>query len=213
MDNDMIVIDISMDISPDMPVYKGYKEKKPEFKVLGNYENGDSYNSSICLNMHTGTHLDAPLHMIEGGDNIESFTVDKFLSDCQVLDLTETKIEDRITLQDLKSFDIKAGYFILLKTKNSFQERVEDFIFLAEDAAEYLIEKKIKGVGIDSLGIERAQAGHPTHKKLLANKNFILEGLRLNHVSAGDYTLLLAPLKIKGVEAAPCRALLFDYEK
>ncbi|MFW5981815.1 MAG: cyclase family protein [Halanaerobiaceae bacterium] len=200
--------DISMEISPEMPVYKGRQEKKPKFKVLNDYTDGDSYESSISFNMHTGTHLDAPLHMIKDGATIDKFLQEEFFYDCQVLDLTN--VDDRIRAEDLKTFDIEPDTFILLKTKNSLQSREEDFIFLAEDAAEYLIELDIKGVGIDSLGIERAQEGHPTHKKLLSNKKLILEGLRLKEVQGGQYTLALFPVKIQDVEATPCRAVLFE---
>ncbi|MFP4021543.1 MAG: cyclase family protein, partial [Halanaerobium sp.] len=76
--------------------------------------------------------------------------------------------------------------------------------------AEYLVEQKIKGVGIDTNGIERAQAEHPTHKKLLKKKIMILEGLRLNEVPAGNYILLLSLLKIADSDGLPGRAYLFE---
>ena len=85
-----------------------------------------------------------------------------------------------------------------------------DFIYLAESGARYLVDKGVRGVGIDALGIERNQLGHPTHKLLLANGIYILEGLRLKEVKEGSYTLIAAPLNIIGVEASPVRALLLD---
>ncbi|MEJ6950697.1 cyclase family protein [Natronospora cellulosivora (SeqCode)] len=202
------IYDISMEISPEMPVYKGRQEKKPEFKVLNDYSTADSYESSITFNMHTGTHLDAPLHMIKDGATIDEFLKEEFFYDSQVLDLTN--LDDKVKAEDLKKFDIKEGSFILLKTKNSYEDREEDFIFLAEDAAEHLIEQDVKGIGIDSLGIERSQEGHPTHKKLLSNEIFILEGLRLRGIEEGQYTLGLFPLNIQGVEATLCRAILLE---
>ena len=77
-----------------------------------------------------------------------------------------------------------------------------------ENAARYLVDKKIRGVGIDSLGIERAQAGHPTHNLLLGAGIVILEGLRLKNIKQDTYELYCLPLKIKNVEAVPVRAIL-----
>ncbi|MFP4015588.1 MAG: cyclase family protein, partial [Halanaerobiales bacterium] len=74
---------------------------------------------------------------------------------------------------------------VLLQTKNSFEKRESNFIFLADSGADFLLENGALGVGIDTAGIERSQEGHPTHKKLLANKIFIIEGLVLKDVVPG----------------------------
>ena len=72
------------------------------------------------------------------------------------------------------------------------------------------MDKGVIGAGIDSLGIERNQPNHETHKTLLSNKIMILEGLRLKHVEEGPYLLIAAPLNIPGVEASPVRAFLIE---
>ena len=84
------------------------------------------------------------------------------------------------------------------------------FYFLTEDGARYLVEQKVRGVGIDSLGIERAQPGHPTHKTLFNNEIIIIEGLRMKDVSAGDYFMVATPLKMIGTDASPARVILID---
>lgn len=203
-----ILYDISMEISPDMAVYKGEEEKKPVIIVQSNHNSDNTYVSRISCDLHTGTHIDAPLHMIAGGETMDYFGLDKLLSDCRVLDLID--VEDGISESDLKRYDILPGEVILLKTKNSFENRVLDFVYLTEGGAQYLVEKGVKGVGIDSLGIERSQKGHPTHKKLLSRGIFIIEGLVLKDVSSAEYILLLVPIKIAGVEAAPARAFLLE---
>lgn len=200
------LIDISMSIEEKMPVYKGNKDLKPEFKLMRDHQSGDVYQTRVAIDMHTGTHIDAPLHMIKNGKGIESFGMQNIFSDCQVLDLTT--VTDKISARDLMKHNIEQGQYVLFKTRNSFEERIKNFIYLAEDGAEYLLEKGIKGVGIDTPGIERDQTGHPTHKKLLGNGIFIVEGLMLNEIAAGKYMLLVVPIKIKGVEAAPARAFL-----
>lgn len=206
------VYDISMTIEPEMPVYKGRQEMAPKLVTLSNHDSASHHQSQITMNLHTGTHIDAPLHMIKGGARIDYFTENNLFNPCQVLDLTG--VQDRITAAELEKLDISEGNFILLKTRNSnpgfLKKNPEKFIYLAESGARFLaeLEPLPAGVGIDALGIERDQPDHPSHKTLLEKEIGILEGLRLNEVPAGFYTLLLAPLKFKDTEGAPARAFL-----
>ena len=129
---------------------------------------------------------------------------------CKVFDLT--RIDDRITRQDLEALSILPDDFILLKTRNSAVETFDNrFVFVDGEAARYLCDLGISGVGIDSLGIERDQSDHATHKALLGAGIIIIEGLRLQDIAPGEYFLVAAPLKIKGVEASPLRALLLTF--
>lgn len=203
----MKIYDISMEISREMPVYKGREEKRPIFKIDSDFKSGSSYETRLEMNLHTGTHMDSPLHMIEDGKNLESIGLDKVITKCRVIDLTD--VTEKISKINLEAKEIQKGDFILLKTKNSTENILEgDFIYLDKAGAEYLRDKKIKGVGIDSLGIERAQPGHDTHIMLFEAGIVILEGLRLDKVDEGEYLLFAVPLKIKKVEAAPVRAVL-----
>ncbi|NLI60715.1 MAG: cyclase family protein [Clostridiales bacterium] len=205
----MTIIDISMPITIDMPVYKNRDEKRPSIELVRDFTSGSVYESRLSIELHTGTHIDAPLHMIEGGEDITVYPIARSVSPCRVLDLTN--IEDGITKEDLVNKEIVAGEFVLLKTRNSWHDEFNpDFIYLEESGAKYLVEKGIIGAGIDSLGIERSQADHGTHKSLLGNGIMILEGLRLKHVQEGIYMLIAAPLNIPGVEASPVRAFLMD---
>lgn len=204
----MKLIDISMPISPEMMVYKNRDEKKPIFKPMKTYENSDFYESRLDLDLHTGTHVDSPLHMLENGATMEQIELDRWHGKAKVLDLTH--VEEAIHLEDIQGQDLLEGDIVLLKTKNSLTETFDpDFVYLAEDAATYLVELGVKGVGIDALGIERAQASHATHKKLFEGQCFILEGLRLAHVEVGRYYLMALPLMLMGTEASPVRAVLF----
>ncbi len=204
----MKIIDISMPIHYDMPVYKHREQKKPKLTITRNFENGfGARETKIELDLHTGTHMDAPLHMIEGGQDSSFFKVEDMVVPCQVLDLTDVK--GGITEGDLKKHNIKQGDFILLKTRNSFEEDFQsDFIYVKESGAKYLADIGIKGVGIDSLGIERNQPDYATHRLLLGKGIYILEGLRLKDIDEGVYTLITASLNISNVEASPVRALL-----
>ena len=206
------MFDISMTIRKDMLVYKGKDEIRPRLTTIRDFNQGDAHESELQMNVHTGTHVDAPLHMLEDGENANLFFAENPFYKSKLLDLTE--IDEKITAAELKEYNIEKNSFIILKTKNSqpgFLEKTpEKFIYLAESGAEYLIDKNIKGVGIDTNGIERAQSEHPTHKKLLAEKIMILEGLRLNQVPAGSYIMLLSLLKIADSDGLPGRAYLFE---
>lgn len=203
----MKIYDISMSISEDMPVYNGKASKKPVFKVESNFQTASAYETRLNINLHTGTHMDAPLHFIEGGGTIDLLELEKVVRKCKVFDFQE--VENCITQEQLAQKNIVTGDFVILKTKNSFVDILEkDFIFVDKSGAEYLRSKKIVGVGIDSLGIERSQPKHETHKTLLGEGIVILEGLRLKDVEEGEYLLVAAPIKIASAEAAPVRALL-----
>ena len=206
------MFDISMTIRKDMLVYKGKDEIRPRLTTIRDFNQGDAHESELQMNVHTGTHVDAPLHMLEDGENANLFFAENPFYKSKLLDLKE--VDEKITAADLKEYDIEKNSFIILKTKNSkpgFLEKTpEKFVYLAESGAEYLIDKNIKGVGIDTNGIERAQSEHPTHKKLLAEKIMILEGLRLNQVPAGSYIMLLSLLKIADSDGLPGRAYLFE---
>ena len=202
----MKVYDVSSPIYTGMPVYKNKPEKQP--KQTTN-TNGYVTETRLELDVHTGTHVDAPLHMVVDGETIETLPLDKLVGPCKVFDLTA--VEDRITVKDIEGLDIGKDDFLLFKTKNSFDEEFNfDFVFVAEDAAKYLAKIGVSGVGVDALGIERSQEGHPTHKTLFANGVIIIEGLRLKDIAEGEYIMCAAPLKLSGVDASPARIVLMD---
>ncbi|KRQ86382.1 Kynurenine formamidase [Caloramator mitchellensis] len=205
-----MIIDISMDIHPDMQVYKNLEAKKPKIIIQNDFENDDMFESKIEMNLHTGTHIDAPLHFIKNGETIDRINLNNLITKCKVLDFT--KCEEKISINDLINKEINKDDFILLKTKNSFGDEFDfNFVYLDKNAAEYLSEIGIKGIGIDGLGIERAQPGHETHKILLSNGIIIIEGLRLKQIVEGEYQLIALPLKILKAEASPARALLVTF--
>ncbi|MDD4135264.1 MAG: cyclase family protein, partial [Eubacteriales bacterium] len=161
------------------------------------------------MNLHTGTHIDAPFHMMASGWTSEKLPLHKFITPCRVLDLTG--LEDGITREDLVGYNIQPGEFLLFKTRNSFDAGFrDDFIYIKADAAGYLKDQGIKGVGIDALGVERSQPGHETHLALLGNDIMVLEGLVLGEVPEGQYVLIALPLLIDNADGAPARAVLVE---
>lgn len=199
-----------MPVHQDIMTYNNSPDKKPVIEVTRDFKDGHgARESKIHLELHTGTHVDAPLHMIEGGQDSSFFKVEDMVVQCRVLDMTD--VDDGIADTDLMKKNIKLGEYILLKTRNSYEDNFNfSFIYVKESGARYLSKIGIKGIGIDSLGIERSQSDHATHKTLLGSGIYVLEGLRLKDVPEGCYTLVAAPVNIVGVEASPVRALLLS---
>lgn len=204
----MTVYDVTMTISEKMQVYKNRESKKPIFSVAGAKSRGDSTNETdVKFNVHSGTHVDFPRHIYDDGKTSKDFDITTFMRDVKVFDLTE--VVGGISKEHLLNFDINAGDFVLLKTNNSFSEEfLFDFVYLTAEGATYLTSKKISGLGIDALGVERDQPGHPTHRTLIDNDIWIIEGLRLKAVPQGIYEMIALPLKLDDVDALPLSVVL-----
>ncbi|MCH7836488.1 MAG: cyclase family protein, partial [Chloroflexi bacterium] len=175
---------------------------------------GDSATVSVLsLGSHTGTHVDAPSHFLDGGPGVESLPLDALVGAAYV---AEFGGESHITAADLDSMTIPADcQRLLFKTSNGrFWEDSAfhtEFIALAPDAARALAERGLKLVGIDYLSIEKFRARpHEVHQTLLASGVVILEGVDLRRVAPGEYLLVCAPLNVVGAEGAPARAFLIE---
>ena len=205
----MRIHDVTRLISEDMTVYKDRESKKIKRTVVADYEKADYYESRMDMDMHCGTHIDAPLHMIKGGDTIEKYDLSKFIGDCKLFDLTD--VDEAIRKKDIENLDIQKDDIVIFKTKNSFDKGYNPkFVYIEEDAALYLSEKGIKTVGIDAMSIERDKKEHPSHKIILGANIGVIEDLYLKNVGQGQYFLSALPLNIRGSEASPIRAVLIE---
>ncbi len=209
----MKIIDVSLRISPDMLVFPG--DPQPEMKRILRIEDGKPANvSEIKFGTHTGTHVDPPLHFLRDAAGIDSLDLGYFVGGATVVDLSHLKKE--ITAEDLKL--VKTKDILLLKTRNSERwgetEFPRDFVYITKDAAEWMVENKIKTVGFDWLSIEKfGEAKAPAHNVLLKNRVAIIEGLNLKGVKQGDYFFACLPLKIANGDGAPARAVLVEFEE
>ena len=212
----MKVFDISTEISEKMVSYPG--DRKITINRVSKLKNGDSVNlSEICMNVHTGTHLDSPVHYIQNSDSISDINLDKFFGNAKVVDFTSIELGTGITEIDLRTLDIKNDEIIIFKTKNSqFKKNKttfnEDYVYLTQEGASYLASKKIRSVGIDYLSIGKYNEDKETHLTLLEKNILIYEGLHLKDILPGEYLFCGFPLKIKDSEGAPVRAVLISIE-
>lgn len=196
------IIDVSLSIYPGMVNYP----KNPEIRFSGR-STGATYLTELALGTHTGTHMDAPRHVSENGLSVDDIGLDVLVGECRVLDCSGA--EGAVMVKDLEEFGIKKGERVLLKTSNSargFEEFYDDYVYLDGDAAEYLRDVGVKLVGIDYLSIKQKGSDDTrAHDELLNNGIVIIEGVDLSEVSGGEYELIAMPLKLRGLDGAPCR--------
>jgi len=204
------IIDISLPVSPKMIVWPG----SPEFHIekIQSIEKGDPVNNSkIICDVHTGTHIDAPLHHIQGGNSIDKLSIEAMIGPTEVVDLSDVS---QIDLTDLKRLSLPEGiHRILFRTRNSGYWETDnefrtDYVGLSPDAAEWIVKHNICLVGIDYLSVQTYYDGPETHEILLNAGVIIIEGLNLAHVAPGQYELICLPINIVGAEGSPARAVL-----
>jgi arylformamidase len=208
------IYDVSVPVAEGMQTYEG----DPGVEILqwAAMAQGDAANVTLLrFGAHTGTHLDAPAHFIEGAPKLSSLPLEALLGEARVLRIPD---EARaITAAHLEAQDLRGATRVLFHTRNSaFWSDAsgpfrKDFTYLEADAARFLVQRGVRLVGIDYLSIEKfGSEDFETHRLLLSAGVVILEGLDLSEIAAGDYELLCLPLKIVGGagDGAPARAVL-----
>jgi arylformamidase len=206
------IYDVSIPLRAGMPTYA--EEPGPRLEQLKQISRGDSANvTALSLGSHTGTHVDAPHHFLDGESTVEAMSLESLLGPVHVMEHAEAR---HISQADLEASSIPhKATRLLLKTPNSrFWDDDEfhtDFVGLTSDAADWLVRREFVLVGIDYLSIERFRSpGHEVHKTLLGAGVIIVEGLDLREVTPGEYTMACAPLKVVGADGAPARVFLWD---
>ena len=208
--------DVTLTIREGMTTWGG--EPGPELRPLRRIAGGDSANvSTLTLGDHTGTHVDPPLHFIEGGATADQLPLDALLGPCQVVGYDD---EGTITGAWLdRAVSKPKAPRILFRTRNSqlwedpLHHFTRDIVAVGASAAKWCVERGVRLVGIDYLTIEPQgpeKAGYPTHHSLLGAGVVILEGLDLRAVTPGIYDLVCAPLKIAAGDGAPARVFLLE---
>ena len=210
----MPIYDVTVPISNELPTWPD--DPAVHLTVWRSLSSGDSANvSMLSLSAHTGTHVDAPAHFIEGAAKIESLPLDVLIGEAQVVEVPNDilVIDEEFVLAHCPP-DTKR---MLFKTRNSAfwsetkPEFHTDFTYLDLKAAESLVERGIQLVGIDYLSIEKYDSPkHETHLALLRHGVVILEGLNLTDIPAGKYELICLPLRLRSNkgDGAPARVVL-----
>lgn len=202
----MKIYDISLTLSPELKTSPNENFFNLEF--IKKFRENQVNLSKVTLGNHNGTHVDAPLHFLENGKGVDQINTEQLIGHCQVLEvlpkgftIEKEDIETKITSER-----------VLFKTTNSLlldKPFTTEYISIGLSAAEYLVEQKVKLVGIDYFGCEaKGSPGHPVHNTLLRGEVVIVEGINLADIEAGEYAIFVGPLKIAGADGAPARVFL-----
>ncbi len=207
----MKIYDVSVVLRPNMPVWPG--ESGLEISKTRTMEDGMGANvSAIKTGCHIGTHIDAPLHFIDRGESVERLSLDLFVGKVQVYPMA---VREYIETGDLEPLRLEKGQRVIFKTSNSNLWEKESFqteyVFIREEAAQFLVDVGVKTVGIDYLSVEQyGNENSPTHRILLGSGVGVIEGLDLRVVDGGEYELICLPLKLAGADGSPARVILRD---
>lgn len=208
----MTLYDISVPLAPSLPAFPG--DPPVRLSPLPTPEGGGFRVTRLSCGSHSGTHVDAPAHLLPEGTTVDELPLSLLLGPCLVVDLSDH--EGEIGADTLKKLRLKGQERLLLRTRNSAlwdrPEFVEDYVALTTEGAAYLVGIGVQLVGIDYLSVEPLPCGGATHRTLLEAGVVILEGLNLSGIERGEYELLCLPLKIAGGDGAPCRAVLRGIE-
>ncbi|HLH32737.1 MAG TPA: cyclase family protein [Terriglobia bacterium] len=208
-----MIFDVTVPISNSMPVWPGDPSVQLTPKShLSRDKTHTVHLTAIEMGSHTGTHVDAPFHMIDGGKRLSDLPTDVFVGEAAVLEIPSVRSVGRA---ELERFDLNGVERVLLKTENSkhWQDGkfYEEFVYLEPDGAQFLADRAVRLVGIDYLSIDKFQSeSHPSHFVLLKKEIVIVEGLNLNAVPAGTYTMFALPLNLQDADGAPTRVILMN---
>ena len=194
----VLLYDISREIL-SAEVYPG--DPEPKTRILSSLNDGARYNlSEVTLCTHTGTHIDAPLHFDDEGEDIASMRISRFFGKCTVV-----TIEGILTGDDMEQLLPHCSRRLILHSSGK--------AFLSVSAARVIADSKLVLIGTDALSIAPPFDEAMPHIELARAGIAVLEGLFLDGVEDGEYTLSAFPLKLGGLEAAPCRAILMREKK
>ena len=204
----MKIYDISPEVREGIAVWPGDKKFRCQWTMQ--IRKGDSCNvSAVTMSVHTGSHVDAPYHFDETGQDVANVSLGHYLGPARVVELA---VNGAITDHHLAALDWNNCERVLFKTRPSeFPENRFDrsFAYFSEGAASFLGERKLLLVGTDAPSVDAFSSKTlAAHKILLQHGVAILEGIRLGHVPAGDFELIALPLRLAGLDASPVRAVL-----
>ena len=203
--------DISIPLQPGITQWP--TQQALEIRTLAAHDQQSHHESELQhFNIHLGTHIDAPLHFIPEGETIRDIELDRLMGPAQVISIPDVST---INADKLASAEIRdTTTRLLIQTDNSSlwnnptHSFNPDYCALDTSAAQWLLDHKIDLVGIDYLSIQKFHDGPEVHRLLLRAEVIILETLDLRNIAPGMYYLICLPLRIKGVEGAPARAVL-----
>ncbi len=207
----MKVYDLTHTIQNDMPVYPGTEQ--PKLTTACTIESVGYQETLLHMFSHTGTHMDAPAHMLLDGAALDSYGADKFAGTAVVVDCRE---RESISLPLLQSYDLSGVDFVLFCTgwdkKWGSPDYYEGFPCLTADAAAYLATLPLKGVGEDTISLDPCDSvDFPNHITLMRADFVNTENLTgLDALIGRRFTFVTLPLKFENSDGCSCRAIAME---
>jgi arylformamidase len=206
-----MIYDVSVPITSTMPIWPS----DPPVKLTPNpHQSRDNTHrievTNVEMGSHSGTHIDAPWHFIDSGRRLNEIPLETLVGAATVFEIPNVP---SIGIREVENLPLDGVERILFKTENSKHwadgKFYEQFVYLEPEAAQFLVDRGVKLVGIDYLSIDQYKSEkHPTHFALLGRNVVIVEGLNLSRISAGNYQITALPLNLQDVDGAPTRVIL-----
>ena len=186
-----------------------------KFNRLKKIKDGDDVNDTdVAMNLHTGTHIDAPKHLFDAGESIDLVELEKCIGQVLVIEIDSNVKTIDSSIIEMYDSELRQYEKILFKTANSLRSESvfgSDFVAFDPSGALRILKYNLHLIGIDYLSVQKfGKQYNEVHKVLLKNNILLLEGLELRDISPGVYDLIALPISLKNVEAAPVRAVLIE---
>lgn len=209
----MKVIDLTHTICKGMPVYPG--TEGPKLDVANTYEQHGFKETLLTMFSHTGTHMDSPMHLFADGISLDLISAEHFVGQGLVINCSDLIEGQKITMEHINSTREKSDQaeFILFHTSWDKHWGTDlyfgNYPYMTEEVADYLIQSKKKGVGLDVIGLDPISDGKLSlHRKVLSNNMVIIENLKnLSEIGNELFTFCALPLKFENSDGAPVRAI------
>ena len=210
----MNIIDMTHVISEDMPVYPG--TEGPKLQPANTYEKDGFKETLMIMYTHTGTHMDPPAHLFKGRTTLDQFPVSQFVGKALVIDCSDLKEGDLITIDRIEKVRKKADKADFLLFRMGWdkywgtEQYFGDYPYIDDPVVDYLIKTNKKGVGLDVIGIDPiAHEELPIHKKLFRNNEIVVIENLMNLDLVGDDLFLFCALPLKHIDGdgSPIRAI------
>lgn len=202
--NDTKYIDLSVPINTNTPVYPG--DPKTKIEPAGVLEKDGYEDHYVCIGTHTGTHVDVPRHMINNGESLDQIPLERFIGKGVYIKVNNKKFD----IEEIKKADIEEGDIILFHTGMSdvyYQsEYYDNYPAITEEIANYLVEKKVKMVGVDMCSVDHEP--FPIHRILLGKGVLIIENLtNLSALADKSFKVYATPIKLQ-IDGGPARVIV-----
>lgn len=209
----MKITDLSHTIRNSMPVYPGTESPLIEYPY-----HIDQYGykeSRLHMVSHTGTHIDAPAHMIREGSPLDKMAADRFFGRAMILDVRNCKIIEKKTIQQAIRNRSHIDFVILFTGWSAFwgqEAYYAGYPRLSTEAADLLSNYCLKGIGVDAISFDKeGSADFPVHKTLLKKNILLVENLtNLDLLTSEEFWLVCAPLKFADSDGAPARVFSIE---